>query len=71
MTKVITGTKAARQAVAAKKDSRTVRVHKAHGGNVTKIRCTCGTLAHPKPNATGGTTLECASCGRKWASTIL
>ena len=67
MPKVITGTKAARQAVAASADKRTVNIHKATGGNVSKIRCTCGTLAHPRPNAQGGKTLHCNSCGRDWA----
>jgi len=71
MSKVITGTKAARAAAATAADKRTVQVHKAHGGNVSKIRCTCGTLAHPRPNAQGGKTLHCNNCGRNWAINTL
>lgn len=66
MSKVITGTKGARQAAAVAADKRTVNIHKAAGGNVAKIRCTCGTLAHPRPNAQGGKTLHCGNCGRSW-----
>jgi hypothetical protein len=66
MPKIIAGTKALREAKKQTQDHRTVKIHKATGGNVSKIRCTCGTLAHPTPNAQGGTTLKCANCGRQF-----
>jgi len=56
---VITGTKALKSQV---------MVHKATGGNITKVRCqVCQTLAHPVPDGTGGTVLKCGSCGRKYS----
>lgn len=71
MSRVVTGTKAARQSVTDAADKRTVRIHKAYGGNVSKVRCTCGTFAHPTPNDQGGQTLSCSSCGRQWVVTAL
>ena len=66
MPKVISGTKALR--TQNDPDRPKVELHKAHGGNISKIRCTfCGTLAHPRPNAKGGTTLHCAGCGRSYS----
>ena len=69
MPKVISGTKALRAEKAKRPE---VSLHKAHGGNISKIRCTfCGTLAHPRPNAKGGTTLHCSSCGRSYSVTTM
>jgi transcription elongation factor Elf1 len=60
MARVISGTKQRKQQV---------KVIKATGGNVTKIRCPhCQhTLAHPKNDGNGGTVHQCASCGSRFS----
>jgi len=69
MPKVITGTKAFKAAKEEVEANRRVGIVKAHGGNIEKVRCPfCGTMAHPRPNAKGGTTLACMSCGRQYTS---
>lgn len=58
MSKVISGTKAAKQ----------VRVKKATG-SIKKIRCTrCGTMVNPSPDGRGGNTkMQCMSCGAQYS----
>jgi ribosomal protein S27E len=56
MANVISGTK----------QNKDVKVVKAEGNNISKVRCQfCKhTLAHPTPDGKGGTVLRCGTCGR-------
>jgi hypothetical protein len=58
MARVISGTAQAKK----------IKVLKAEGGNVTKVRCQfCKhTLAHPVPDGKGGVVHRCGTCGREY-----
>ncbi len=61
MAKTINGTKSL------KTRTPDVTIRKAVGNNVTKIRCPCGQLAHPRPDGKGGQILSC-TCGKTFSS---